>query len=67
MEEIVRLIRQHVVKDVKDIYITSPYRKLFTPDLNVFLYTKVIYLSFISFISDASERIRVTALAGCSP
>ena len=50
---------------MKDIYITSPYRKLFTPDLNVFLYIKVIYLSFISFISDASERIRVTSLAGC--
>ena len=26
------------------------YRKLFTPDLNVFLYTKVIYLSVISVI-----------------
>ena len=27
-----------------------PYRKLFTPDLNVFPYTKVIYLSVISVI-----------------
>ena len=30
------------------------YRKLFTPYLNVFLYTKVIYLSVISFIAHRS-------------
>ncbi len=33
-----------------------PYRKLFTPDLNDFLYTKVTILSFISFISFISGK-----------
>gem|GEM_PF-2583672 len=39
------------VKDVKDGIVTFPYRKLFTPDLNNFLYTKVTIPSFTSFTS----------------
>ena len=33
------------------------YRKLFTPNLNVFLYTKVVYISVISVIHN-NKRIR---------
>ena len=36
------------MKDMKEQKATFPYRKLFTPDLNIFLYMKVTILSFIS-------------------
>ena len=40
-----------------------PYRKLFTPDLNVFPYTKVIYLSVISVIyrKDGIRKYAISA------
>jgi len=39
------------MKDMKELFATFPYRKLFCPRLNVFLYIKVVFLSFISFIT----------------
>ena len=45
------LRRMKDMKDMKDDFATFPYRKLFSPPLNVFLYIKVCFLSFISFIS----------------
>ena len=39
------------MKDMKEDFATFPYRKLFSPPLNVFLYIKVLFLSFISFIT----------------
>ena len=38
------------MKDMKEDFATFPYRKLFSRPLNVFLYIKVWFLSFISFI-----------------
>ena len=48
---LMNLWRMKDMKDMKDVFATFPYRKLFSPPLNVFLYIKVCFLSFISFIS----------------
>ena len=45
------LWRMKDMKDTKEHFATFPYRKLFNPPLNVFLYIKVYFLPFISFIS----------------
>ena len=43
------------MKDMKEQKVTFLYRKLFTPNLNIFLYIQVTILSFISFISDKDD------------